>query len=233
MAVSRDRQCADERVWVQRGGTNMGRIAVYILLSTITGIVMMCITGRYYTRRFDKPLKAGIVWKLCMLAVPAAFGTFAGVYGYDVGLFLDGMLLASVSMAAAMIDRLERIIPNVSVLAMVMIHGCIEVCMLLTDRDRGIYEICMGVAGCLLMAILLAGVRLVFKGGIGMGDVKMLLAFGWCLGALRSLYALLAAAVAALVMSGVKIILGHMKHRESFGFGPYLAFGLALVLVTT
>ena len=39
----------------------MGRIAVYILISIITGIAMMRITCRYYTCRFDKPLKAGIV----------------------------------------------------------------------------------------------------------------------------------------------------------------------------
>jgi leader peptidase (prepilin peptidase) / N-methyltransferase len=142
------------------------------------------------------------------------------------GLDLEGLIAAFfivVLVALALIDLEERRIPNVIVLPATAI---VLVAQIVRDPDRALEFILAAVLAALFFLIP----ALIYRGGIGMGDVKLAMLLGAGLGWSVGL-ALLAGTIGAAVPSAyVLLTRGAEGRKTAIPFGPFLAAGGILAL---
>ena len=161
------------------------------------------------------------------LLVVVATPTAAAVALVDFGLSARGAVaaffLATLAVLSA-VDISERRLPNAIVLPSATI---VLVAQIALFPDRAL-EWVLASSGAFLALLLLA---LVHPAGMGMGDVKLGLLLGAGLGSEVS-SALLVAFLAA-GLAGVALIAKHgaTARKATIPFGPFLAFGAAVVLL--
>ena len=151
----------------------------------------------------------------------------------QVRLIASGRLLvtALLLLLAMVIDNNIHRIPNKIVLSM-MALGTIFMAMEYiwvnyTFKNQLLSSI-IGFAAFLVLFYVMAQVT---KGGIGMGDVKLIAAEGWMVGFVITLYATL---FSLLICSFVAVFLLTTKKKNSndqIPFGPFLFFGYVLSLL--
>ena len=85
--------------------------------------------------------------------------------------------------------------------------------------------------GGLGMLAVLGLCRLVSRGGVGMGDVKLLSAMGLLLGLYGSMCVLLYAQLAALVWAVVLLVRRKASWKDTLPFAPFFTAGFLLCLI--
>lgn len=138
--------------------------------------------------------------------------------------------LYSITATAAVIDWKRKIIPNQLVLA-----GCVLRAVLwalqLPQGGEGlaflVSEIVGGVFGFGLIALAAA----LTKGGIGLGDAKLMGVVGLLAGFTGAFSTLLAALVISVAVSLYGILIKHWNRRQSIPFGPCIAAGYCAAIM--
>ena len=92
---------------------------------------------------------------------------------------------------------------------------------------RPLISLAGGAVGLALMFILF----LIFRGGMGFGDVKMAALVGLMTGFPRVFIALFLSLIAGGLVATALLALRLKKRREAIPFGPFLAIGTMLVVV--
>jgi len=143
------------------------------------------------------------------------------------GLGARGLLDAAVCavlVVLAVIDLERRIIPNAIVLPAAFLTLVAHVAI---APSKWLWYLGAAVGAGLFFLVLF----LVFRDGLGMGDVKLAVLIGAALGShvLTGLvFGSLAGAVVALYLLGTK---GAAARKMTIAFGPYLAAGAILVML--
>ena len=180
-------------------------------------ISYVLLRGRCRTCGAPIPLRYPVVEALTGLLFAAA------AYEFGLGLrLLWALVLICVLIALAGIDLEHRLLPN----AIVGPAAVAGLALSIALDPGGWYLYGLSAAG--VSAGLLA-LALAYRGGMGMGDVKM----GGMLGAFMGPYAALAVffgAALGAVAGGVLIATGKVGRRHGFPFGVFMAAGAILVL---
>lgn len=145
---------------------------------------------------------------------------FLAVYlrsGIRLGLVF-GLVLAAASVVVSGIDLGHRRIPNVIVIPLTAVGFASAV---LTDR----VSLGDSLAGMAVGLVLLGIVAIVSRGGMGMGDVKLLGMIGAWVGWRGVIISLFVGSIAASVVGLLLIATGVMERRHPIPFGPFLSFG--------
>ena len=130
----------------------------------------------------------------------------------------------------AEIDRRELIIPNRLLLQMLAYWGLVMGMYMLRLKAFDLTVLTDSLLGGLIGASPLL-VRLVSKGGIGMGDIKLFALVGLYVGkedVLRAMF--LSLVIALFVMLGRKLR-KQLEKKQEISFGPYVAIGTMLMLI--
>jgi leader peptidase (prepilin peptidase) / N-methyltransferase len=147
---------------------------------------------------------------------PLAIVCFA-VFGFD----LEGLvaaLFATVLVALALVDLEERRIPNVIVLPATAI---VLVLQIVREPGKTIEWIVAALAAAAFFLLPMV----VYRGGVGMGDVKLALLLGVALGSVVPI-ALMIGMLSALVPASVLLVRhGQAARKMELPFGSYLALG--------
>ena len=125
--------------------------------------------------------------------------------------------------AIAWVDLRTRTIPS-GVLAFAV--GALVALRSVYAPGAQVQTIAAGVIAFALFFVL----ALLFKGGIGMGDVALVGLLGVMLGA-DVVFALLAGCVAGSLGALALIVVRRASLRSTFAYGPYLALGGSLAIV--
>jgi leader peptidase (prepilin peptidase) / N-methyltransferase len=156
-----------------------------------------------------------------LLGGPLAMVAIA-VFGFD----LEGLIAAFfvvVLVALALIDLEERRIPNAIVLPATAV---VLVAQLVRDPD-GIVEY---LVAAVLAALFFLVPALIYRGGIGMGDVKLALLLGAALGWNVGLALLVGTIGAAIPSAYVLLTRGAEGRKTAIPFGPFLGAGAIVAL---
>lgn len=81
------------------------------------------------------------------------------------------------------------------------------------------------------MLAVLGLCRLISRGGVGMGDVKLLSAMGFLLGLYGSICVLLYAQLAALVCAVILLVSRKATWKDTLPFAPFFTAGFLLCLI--
>lgn len=135
-----------------------------------------------------------------------------------------------IAIPLAIIDIREHRLPNRLTLSAVVITFC---CLVLAAAISGDW-LKLLVASSIAVGTFLIGWWLAAKGGIGMGDVKLLVslnAIAGYLSPLLPLFAMTAGFVLATAISGIRIVLKKLNPKGAIALGPYLLIGFFLTVL--
>jgi leader peptidase (prepilin peptidase) / N-methyltransferase len=156
------------------------------------------------------------------VAVPLiglAFIRFGGGGRFVVAAFV----ISSLCVLAA-IDLTERRLPNRIVLPSAAIVLTSQIVLF---PDRTLEWILAGIGAALVLLVPLFVVR----GGVGMGDVKLMLLLGVALGSAVATALVVASAFAAAYAALLLLRDGADARRAAFPLGPFLVFGALVALL--
>ena len=140
------------------------------------------------------------------------------------------VILAALCPAFA-VDLTRRRIPNLLSLALL---GGFVLCTgldFLLRPGQAMGLLAGSLLGGLGMLAVLGLCRLVSRGGVGMGDVKLLSAMGLLLGLYGSMCVLLYAQLAALVWAVVLLVRRKASWKDTLPFAPFFTAGFLLCLI--
>ena len=128
-------------------------------------------------------------------------------------------------LAIAYIDYTKKIIPNTYNITLFFLglFWAVAEPGLLSPRER-----IMGIFIISLPCILL---NLLYPGGIGGGDIKMLSAAGFCLGWKSILRGTMTASLLATLIFTALLLQKKITKKDKLPFGPYLCVGMAVELL--
>ena len=210
-------------------------IGLEILVATVLGVVFFRLAHIALTESetdaasSPPPAALYVVMTVSLLAV-AAF--LAGFYQAGPLPVAQILLILSVLWACAWADAKAFLIPNRVLLAGSMGALALLAVRILSQPGQVIYTIASTLVstGALLLSALAC--RLLSRGSVGMGDVKLLGVMGLCLAALVW-GALFCSFVAAFVYCVFLLVAKKAKRSDSIPFAPLLLVGTVLVAFLT
>lgn len=145
---------------------------------------------------------------------------------YDM-IFLPAVIIVLITIAA--IDYKTMIIPNGTVIALIIIGGLYTAARLIFP-GQFVMEITWleALIGFFAASLPLFLVAVLSKGGMGGGDIKLMAAAGIFLGWKGILLAMIAGSLVGAIVSLTLILLKIKKRKDHIPFGPFLCLGIAV-----
>lgn len=208
----------------------MSTIWIGTILSALLLTVSILVLGGYTIRsRMERPIAWG---RLVLLDLPFVLGITVLLLwaGMDAAYILRVSILSSFLPLVAVIDHREMIIPNRILLWMLTYWGLAMVLQVwqmgYPDPDVLLDFILGGLIGASPLLV-----RLVSKGGIGMGDIKLFAIVGLYVGKQDILRAMFLSLVIALFVLLGRKLRKKLEKKQEVSFGPFVAVGTMLMLV--
>ncbi|BDG60290.1 prepilin peptidase [Caldinitratiruptor microaerophilus] len=181
--------------------------------------------GAWVSPRWTTRPRGAWEWALCtVLGAALGYGFGRGPAGLGPE-FLRLAVLSAVVITASLVDLHDRIIPNELLLAAAALWLVLQV----ADPAGWLQALAGGAFGFGVLFLL----GMLFRGGMGMGDVKMAGVVGLYLGWPAALAALLAAFVAGGLVSLALLALRRVGRKDQIAFGPFLAAGAIVAALGT
>lgn len=168
-----------------------------------------------------------IGWNIGLAGIAAFF-----VYRYASGwLAIARLLVMFVAFAAAaMVDFLIRKIPNVLVLAVMIARVIIWVPEIICQPKQWLWTIAGSLVSMLVVFMMLLILSKLSRGGLGMGDVKLIMAHAFLCGFYSVINTLIFALLVCVVVAIVMVLLSKKGMKDAIAFGPFLYIGFTISL---
>ena len=167
---------------------------------------------------------ARISWQYPFVELLTAF-FFLGAYlkfGLAIELFIM-LILLSALIVISFIDYKYMIIPNVITYSGIIIG-------LLSAIFFDYITIFSSLLGIVIPALILLAIALIFKGGMGMGDVKLASMLGAFLGTTYTLAGIFIGSLLGSIIGLLLMGLGVMDRKDRIPFGPFICFGAVIMI---
>lgn len=162
---------------------------------------------------------------LCASAVEAVF--------FDRGVVevASWGVTAALVLIAAWADVKESIVPN-GVVVVFLLAGVLALAVgFALEPERWQMLLISHLVGALLCPLVLLAARLITRGGVGFGDVKLYFGLGLLLGAKGALNVLIYSVVAAFVVAVFALLLKKKTVNDSLPLAPFTFIGVVLAVV--
>lgn len=171
-----------------------------------------------------KKLKAPKYW----LALPVILVAYIAVKGGGQAptMLVLRLVLLAAGYAAALMDILEKRVPNRLVAALAVAWLLILAPLVLYDPDSAIAIGVSGLLGFVIAGVVLLVVYFVSRKGLGGGDVKLMSVAGLYLGYDGALSALLYGSVLSAVTALALILTKKMTAKDAIPLVPFLYVGI-------
>lgn len=152
------------------------------------------------------------------------------------------LLFVCTLVVITMIDRATQSIPDRTVVFILILAVAHLLLVILSDRMPALRSILLGnstlphgvlpyIIGFFAASAILLGLGLVYAGGIGGGDIKLMAAAGLLIGWQRILLALFAGNLIAFAVILPQLLRKQARRDTQIAFGPYLCGGILLALL--
>lgn len=139
--------------------------------------------------------------------------------------------VAIILIPTMIIDWYTHRIPNILILIMLGIGGCILLLEYFLYPDAFFYNAIKGLIGLLICVVLFYVLSRLTKDGIGMGDVKLIAAMGWVVGLSLTITAVIFALIICSIFA-VYLLIGKKKNKnDQIAFGPFMFLGYICTLL--
>lgn len=148
---------------------------------------------------------------------------------YDV-LFLSAIVVVLITIAA--IDFKTMIIPNGTVIALIIIGGLYTLARIIFPSEFVLPITWLeALIGFFAASVPLFIVAVLSKGGMGGGDIKLMAAAGLFLGWKGILVAMITGSLIGAIVSLTLIAMKKKKRKDMIPFGPFLCLGILVAAI--
>lgn len=195
-------------------------------------------------RRFAQSIKQGfavapfsrvsvfVVSVLSVGIVSFCAQTFTwGGDGIDTIGYIKIVITSLLLMSAAVIDFYTKKIPNFIPIAFLGSGIVMLIAEFAFMRESFLILLAGSLVGLVVGFLCLFAMSLITKGGIGMGDVKLISTMGFLCGIAASFYSFFLATVFCLFVTIILLILKRKKMKDELPFGPFLFLGYILTII--
>lgn len=172
-------------------------------------------------------------FRICMAAVLASgIGLTAifSVFSYNMLKILRYLILYAALFLTAWIDQGNKRIPNKILKVLLGIRGILIILEWLVFPKLGMAVLISALSGMLLGGGMFLLAHFLAKGGVGMGDVKLLAVIGAYMGSGSIMVAAFLSVVASAFYSIVMLLLKKIKLKEEIPFAPFIFIGTVLTM---
>ena len=170
-------------------------------------------------------------WLLALAMAGGGLGGWLAVAQNGTIPYQIRMLCVFVALgAAAVVDLLRKKIPNGCPLAILAAVGMCTALDIAFAPESALSLIAGELVGGLGMLACLLLCRLISRGGIGVGDIKLVSAIGLAMGLYGSVLVLLCAQAAAVVAAVILLASKRADWKDSVPFAPFLWVGMLVQL---
>jgi leader peptidase (prepilin peptidase)/N-methyltransferase len=131
-------------------------------------------------------------------------------------------VLFSTLLVIFMIDLRYKIIPN-GLVIVVLILGIVQTVLDKTYMNH--------IMGFFVMSGFLLIISIIVKGGMGMGDIKLMAAAGLLLGWQKIIVAMMVGSIVGSLIGIGLLAFKIVKRKQPIPFGPFLAIGIMLAML--
>ena len=204
---------------------------LFTLIGMIIGFATYLLGQEYYTRRFGVTMPNKGIYRLMQITIPAVAAGLFCIYGYSLWNITQLVILTSLILLAAKIDKHHKVIPNDLIGILVIVKLMIFGCQFFVDKVELASDFSNGVCGLVTITITFVILRFMYKQSIGMGDIKLMMVIGLYLEMMRSMYVLLLSSIVAVTVCLLAMAKKRMTRKDSMSFGPSIAFGSIAIMI--
>lgn len=154
-----------------------------------------------------------------------------GGNGLDSIGFIKILITAEILMSAAVSDFFIKKIPNFLPLTFLASGVIILIFEYFFMRESFFLLLGSSLIGLVVGFIILLLMSIITKGGIGMGDVKLISTMGFLTGIAASFYTFVLASFLCLAVTIVLLITKVKKMKDELPFGPFIFIGYIFVVI--
>lgn len=208
-------------------------VAVFVT-SSLAGVVDTGIPKIYKKCEECDPYKnKGLILLALLCFVPAFASAFSLQHNTSILNFIKLYGLHTLVLCCAVIDSKRRIIPDFLIVSGLVFRAGIYVYEIICMRDMLKDTVINDLIGFCVGFVFLALISVITKGSLGFGDAKLFGVIGITGGWYCTYGTLLISLIASAVFSVVAIASKKMGRKESFPFGPFIAFGYTAAVLLT
>ncbi len=143
------------------------------------------------------------------------------------------LILIAVLFAAAWIDKAKKIIPNQLILAAIVIRVILYIAEFISLKGQFWDVIKSDLIAMIIPVFFLLIGAVILKGGIGMGDIKLLIVIALYQGLQGALSSVFAALLVAFVISVFLLITKKKGRKDTIPFAPSVLIGTIVSVFLT
>ena len=182
-----------------------------------------------------KPKGKRLAFLLCMATVLIGISVWLE-YTYRTNLLIDNaeiICLLLLLFAAANIDMRKQIIPNTLLLAGLIIRLILWIIALILDVNRFLNVVGGEALSCVGFGVFLIWGAVLTRGGIGMGDVKLIMLMALYQGFYGVISSLFFSLFAAFIIAITLLIARKKGKKDAIAFAPSILVGTLLSVFLT
>lgn len=172
-------------------------------------------------------------FRICMVVVLASgIGLTAifSVFSYNILKILRYLILYAALFLTAWIDQGNKRIPNKILKVLLGIRGILIILEWLVFPKLGLAVLISALLGMLFGGGMFLLAHFLTKGGVGMGDVKLLAVIGAYMGSGSIMAVAFLSVAASAFYSIVMLLLKKIKLKEEIPFAPFIFIGTVLTM---
>lgn len=214
------------------------KLMITIILS-ILGAVPAYVAGSLLCASYLAPGKISCKkalqtnWKMAMeYVILAAIGGFLFTkYQYPPTQIILCFLVMYTVIAVARIDWNSCLIPNKAVLFLMASKLLLLIVDFFVRKEEWLSLLIASLVGLLIGGITFLAGYVISRQGMGLGDVKLLAAIGFCMGDSTAVMIILVSLVFAAVCGGIQMARKKLSGKDSMPFAPFVAAASVLLLM--
>lgn len=217
-------------IGVEKSMDTVVGVGLIVLLAGLLAVVTVYIRRNYWLNP-EKPARKsvyfayGIITFVCWAALSYALLHFAKGGTDILSVAVRYVCLSAACYLLAWIDYYEKRIPNRILVILLVTRIVLLVWDIALNPEYWLDAIKYPVVGLLIGLIVILAGHLVYRQGVGMGDVKLLGVVGFFVGSTQILSVLFNTFLFAAVFGIALLILGKAKLKDSFPFAPFVCAG--------
>ena len=203
------------------------------IVGMLIGVLATAVETIYMKKRFgERPERKKLVFDVSAAIIINLLCVFIfNSYGYNSVRIVLSMILSSALVIISRCDIEKKIIPNVFLIFLVVIRIAEIVITVFFGMSDLKTVLLSSIGGVISSAAVLLTAKLIQKGAIGMGDIKLFITIGFYLGSSSILPVMLISMVAAMIRGIIGLATKKMSKNDTFSLGPYITAGTMCVML--
>jgi len=175
--------------------------------------------------------KGVIAYSVLYLIIGLLAGFLFFNYQYSITEIIRRTVVILLIIAIARIDRRKCVIPNMAVVFLLGFQFILLIAEFFADRNNWVEVLFSSLIGLFIGGVTFLVGYIISRQGMGLGDVKLLSAMGFCLGDNTIVAIIMISLLLAAGYGITQLIRKKKKYKDEMPFAPFVAIATTILLL--